>query len=703
MNRTYLRINWENWPSENTALDAENLNNMDQAIYKMDGDVVTLDATKLNITDAARLIADISFDDQTGVITCTRKDGSTFTIDTVLEKVVTNFRYDATTQELVLTLQDGTTQRISLSDFITETEFVDSSTIAFTVSNHVVTAEVKNGSITGEKLQPNYLADVTQQAGIATAAANSATASKNAAALSEANAATSETNAAASAMAAATSATNAASSESNAATSESNAAASETAAALSETNAASSATNAAASESAAAESEANAASSETNAAASSSNADAKALVSEGWAKGTQNGIPVGSGSPYYHNNAEYFKDQAQASAGSPSLASLADTDISAGTLADGQVLKYDAANHKWKNETPVTPTSALSALTDVDINTPNANQVLTYNPTSQKWENGKTLPFNLGTESGSYGYYNAQNQFVPFKSQADIDAAVAAAMVGDAAAGDVLTGKTFTNQSTSGVSGSMPNNGAVSATLDAGTTNYIIPAGYHNGSGAVNVVTQSKSASPSTAAQTISADTGKVLSSVAISAISPQRASGIAATNAGTDTTGPYIYFPYGWHPQVNATYGAYIRPTAAHAQAMHAHTGTYTASARSASIDLGEKHNYRYVNTTGVPSSMPVYRTTVTPTYGSANRFSCNNTDKMAVVICTGNGSDFGNASYVSVTSGNATVSRMEISYQYEVVIVFNLNNTTSVAFSIISVGSVAISVQRSKVILFN
>jgi len=48
-----------------------------------------------------------------------------------------------------------------------------------------------------------------------------------------------------------------------------------------------------------------------NAAASVISAGNKALVSEGWAKGTQNGTAVGSSSPYYHNNAEYFKNQAR--------------------------------------------------------------------------------------------------------------------------------------------------------------------------------------------------------------------------------------------------------------------------------------------------------------------------------------------------------------------------------------------------------
>ena len=42
---------------------------------------------------------------------------------------------------------------------------------------------------------------------------------------------------------------------------------------------------------------------------------AKALVAEGYANGKQNGVPVTSESPYYHNNAEYFKDQASSIVG----------------------------------------------------------------------------------------------------------------------------------------------------------------------------------------------------------------------------------------------------------------------------------------------------------------------------------------------------------------------------------------------------
>lgn len=58
------------------------------------------------------------------------------------------------------------------------------------------------------------------------------------------------------------------------------------------------------------------------------------------------------------------------------------------------------------------------------------------------------------------------------------------AAVGDATAADVLTGKTFSGAVGSGVTGTMPNRGAVSGTATPSQP-YTIPAGYHNGSGVV--------------------------------------------------------------------------------------------------------------------------------------------------------------------------------------------------------------------------
>lgn len=79
----------------------------------------------------------------------------------------------------------------------------------------------------------------------------------------------------------------------------------------SETNAGLQATAAGNSASAAATSATNARNSELAAAASSSAAAGNALYAEGMAKGTQNGTPVTSGSPYYENNAAYWAGEAQ--------------------------------------------------------------------------------------------------------------------------------------------------------------------------------------------------------------------------------------------------------------------------------------------------------------------------------------------------------------------------------------------------------
>ena len=92
----------------------------------------------------------------------------------------------------------------------------------------------------------------------------------------------------------------------------------------------------------------------------------------------------------------------------------------------------------------------------------------------------------------------------------------------DGVAADVLYGKkvhSISNGSAVAITGSMPNNGAVSQTLTTSTTSYTIPAGYHNGSGTVSISTETKSATPAAASQTVTPTSGKVLSSVTVAAI----------------------------------------------------------------------------------------------------------------------------------------------------------------------------------------
>jgi len=60
-----------------------------------------------------------------------------------------------------------------------------------------------------------------------------------------------------------------------------------------------------------------------------------------------------------------------------------------------------------------------------------------------------------------------------------------ATATGDAEAADVLSGKTFSNSSANGISGSMPNKGNTNITPNFSAGNHTIPTGYYNGSGAV--------------------------------------------------------------------------------------------------------------------------------------------------------------------------------------------------------------------------
>jgi hypothetical protein len=188
MQKIYSRINWENLPSEKTAVNESNLNKMDLAIDNLDDRVVAMDASKVDLTKANELVKEILWDESNGTLTIVKMNGSQAMIDTKLEKLAVNFKYDPQTQQLIITLDDGTVQNVDLSALITEYEFLDSDTIAFEITDGKVKAIVKNGSITEDKLQPNFLADIKVESA---KAVNSATNAK----ASETNAAKSATDA----------------------------------------------------------------------------------------------------------------------------------------------------------------------------------------------------------------------------------------------------------------------------------------------------------------------------------------------------------------------------------------------------------------------------------------------------------------------------------------------------------------------------
>ena len=193
-----------------------------------------------------------------------------------------------------------------------------------------------------------------------------------------------------------------------------------------EGEAATSASNASTSETNAGTSETNAGLSATAAGNSANAAAASALVSEGWSNGEQNGVPVSSGSPYYQDNAKYWKDQAAQYAagglvfqGSVAFASIPTTGLTNGdmynitdafttdsrfiegagiSVAAGTNIAWIDSVSKWDLLSPGGGTGSLSGLTDVTITSVATGQVLAYD--GSKWVNtGLTIPSTLSALS----------------------------------------------------------------------------------------------------------------------------------------------------------------------------------------------------------------------------------------------------------------------------------------------------------------
>ena len=256
MQKAFVKKNppWVNYPDISTPIIADELNRVETGIDTIDDRVVAMDSSKANQNDLNVTFKNVSFDSTTGTFTFTKWNDTTVVIDTDIEKIAVDMDYDddptsAHYQQIVLTLSDGTVKYIDVSALITQYEFEDTATIAFSVSNSgVISANIVDGSITGAKLQPNYLADITTQAN---SAYESSTASGN-----------------------------------------------------------------------------------------------YKLDSEAWANGTRNGQDVPSTDPAYHNNAKYWKEQAQHIAAGD-LAGLTDVDLNNPT--DGQVLTYNFSTQHWIN------------------------------------------------------------------------------------------------------------------------------------------------------------------------------------------------------------------------------------------------------------------------------------------------------------------------------------------------------------------
>jgi hypothetical protein len=163
------------------VIDTVDVKTSDNAVYLPDGSTLR---SWINVTDDAlaelqqkiaahlakqhvdpakvnSLLTGITFNEQTGVFTITAHDGSETTIDTLLEKVTVNFTLVDGTEEggdadktyLVLTAEDGTTQKLDVTKLIDVYQGSTGTEINVSVSaDKKISAALNAASITEDKL-----------------------------------------------------------------------------------------------------------------------------------------------------------------------------------------------------------------------------------------------------------------------------------------------------------------------------------------------------------------------------------------------------------------------------------------------------------------------------------------------------------------------------------------------------------------------
>lgn len=179
LNKVYTRINWEDYPSENTDLDAYNLNQMDSAIDALDNRIILQDALKVDKSAINGNIADWTMDETTGIITITKYNGEKVIFDLNIEKIPVGFSM-SDDGIITMTTEDGTQFTADIGSMLPVLTFEDSATIAVSVTgtgkNKTYSFSIKTGSVTDDMLQPNYLADIRVESANASAYAQSANA-----------------------------------------------------------------------------------------------------------------------------------------------------------------------------------------------------------------------------------------------------------------------------------------------------------------------------------------------------------------------------------------------------------------------------------------------------------------------------------------------------------------------------------------------
>lgn len=171
---------------------------------------------------------------------------------------------------------------------------------------------------------------------------------------------------------------------------------------------------------------------------------------------------------------------------------------------------------------------------------------------STEWLNRITIPEGYHNGEGSISIsFETPNPVTPTKSSQTITPTVGKVLKQvtvqaipnayqdvsdvDAVASDVLNGKKIVTTDGTVVTGTMPVNTAQFVFLTENKQAYTIPAGYHDGTGAVTINLETKTVTPTEESQTITPSSGNVLRSVTVNPI-PDNYADISEVEATNET-----------------------------------------------------------------------------------------------------------------------------------------------------------------------
>ena len=133
--------------------------------YLAPTDTLNVALGKLEYRIKNQFVSSIDFNATTQKITFKNLAGAEIgNVDLVLESVIQDIDYNTTTKTLTITLVDGSTSDIPLTDLIDVYTGVDGAEIAISISNNAISAVLKNGTIAKTRLTTALQTEITNKA-----------------------------------------------------------------------------------------------------------------------------------------------------------------------------------------------------------------------------------------------------------------------------------------------------------------------------------------------------------------------------------------------------------------------------------------------------------------------------------------------------------------------------------------------------------